>query len=415
MEKKDILHYLERILDGSYTPFPDLEGIEDSEGEDDIESRRITRVLNELYHRKEREQNIFQKELAESEERLKKIIESTPLGICITNKEGIYEYVNPNYCRLYGYEKEEILGRHFTTVVPESKREELIKLHEDFMGRSYELRGEWEVVRKDGKFLTILADAAYIIDVDGKPKKVTFVLDITERKKLEQIRENVERMIRHDLKNPLNGIIGSAEVLLTEDLSEEHREFVGMIRDAAWKLNHMLSAGTDFIRMEQGTYDFQPVSLNIVRLLEEVGREVSRPREERIVTIEYKCNGLPLKQEEALPCYNVPGEKTYLGNLFSNLLFNAVEASGPGDRVTVNIVTGPPEEKSYSVEIHNSRPVPESIRNNFFEKYVTKEKKNGTGLGTYIARLITHVHGGDISFTTSEESGTTVRVTLPRE
>lgn len=65
--------------------------------------------------------------------------------------------------------------------------------------------------------------------------------------------------------------------------------------------------------------------------------------------------------------------------------------------------------------IHNSRPVPKSIRNNFFEKYVIKGKENGTGLGTNVARLIARVHGGDVSVTTSEEFGTTVRITLSKE
>jgi signal transduction histidine kinase len=66
-----------------------------------------------------------------------------------------------------------------------------------------------------------------------------------------------------------------------------------------------------------------------------------------------------------------------------------------------------------AVDIHNFGVVPEEIRANFFSKYVTFGKKGGTGLGTFSAKLITDTLGGEISFTTSEEMGTTVTVVLP--
>jgi len=65
------------------------------------------------------------------------------------------------------------------------------------------------------------------------------------------------------------------------------------------------------------------------------------------------------------------------------------------------------------VDIHNQGAVPESIRDRFFERYVTYGKQYGTGLGTYSAMLIARAHGGNISFTTSREEGTHLLVTLP--
>jgi len=111
------------------------------------------------------------------------VVEKAPVGICITNRDYVFEYVNPAYCRIYGYQYDELIGKPFTVVVPEEHRPYLMELHDRFMDQEYELEGEWEVVRKDGKRLSILANAAYVVDERMKPKKITFVLDRTEEKR----------------------------------------------------------------------------------------------------------------------------------------------------------------------------------------------------------------------------------------
>lgn len=113
------------------------------------------------------------------------VIEKAPVGICITNQDYRYEYVNPTYCRIYGYTYDELVGRQFTVVVPEEYRKDLEDLHDKFMNQERELEGEWTVVTKSGEQRTILANAAYVVDAVGRPKKITFVLDITARKRAE--------------------------------------------------------------------------------------------------------------------------------------------------------------------------------------------------------------------------------------
>ena len=113
------------------------------------------------------------------------IIKNSPIGICITDQEGYFEYVNPKYCQLYGYNKEELVGKHFSVVTLESNKEKLIKLHQDFIAGETEIEGEWNVVDKAGNQMVILANAAKIIGEDGQPRKVTYVIDITEKKNFE--------------------------------------------------------------------------------------------------------------------------------------------------------------------------------------------------------------------------------------
>ncbi|APE30389.1 sensor domain-containing diguanylate cyclase [Halomonas aestuarii] len=126
-----------------------------------------------------------------------KVIQAAPIGICVTDAEGRFEMVNPAYCEFYGYREEELLGQPFTMVVPEANRPLLDELHARFIEGDSDMEAtqEWEVQGRDGEPRNILAKAARILDGQGHAKKVTFVLDITERKRLE---ERLEFLAHHD-------------------------------------------------------------------------------------------------------------------------------------------------------------------------------------------------------------------------
>jgi PAS domain S-box-containing protein len=139
------------------------------------------------------------KMLEQSEQRFRSIIEKAPIGLCITNHNGMFEYVNPSYCEIYNYSPDELLGRHFTIVSRNDMKEFFSNLHDEFIyGESAnEVRGEWQVVDKFGHRLDIIADAARIPGTDGNYKKVTFVIDITDKKKAENaLAESEERFRR---------------------------------------------------------------------------------------------------------------------------------------------------------------------------------------------------------------------------
>ncbi|WP_297424012.1 EAL domain-containing protein [Clostridium sp.] len=104
------------------------------------------------------------------------------IGICVTNEYGNFELVNNAYCEIYGYAREELIGKEFTIVVPEGYKQEAFKKHIEFLQGIPELDREWKVVRKDGKILDILVTAALLIDEDGKRYKVTTVEDVTDIK-----------------------------------------------------------------------------------------------------------------------------------------------------------------------------------------------------------------------------------------
>lgn len=132
------------------------------------------------------------------------VIKAAPIGICITDPTGHFEMVNPAYCEFYGFREEEVLGQHFTLVVPKANRARLSALHDEFIqgNETYELRQEWDVLTKSGDVRTIIAEAARIEGEDGQSRKVTFIIDITERKQLEvrlkQANERLDHLAHHD-------------------------------------------------------------------------------------------------------------------------------------------------------------------------------------------------------------------------
>lgn len=416
IDRVEIMRLLNQVVNDNYTEPP-------PEQARSAEERELFEAINLLYYEKRRILNDFDANLRRSERRLRDIIESTPVGICITNRDRIYEYVNPTYCRLYGYEPEELIGQSFTKVVPEAYRDQLISLHDEFMGRRYELRGEWKVIRKDGRQLDIIAEAAYIVDVDNEPKKVTFVVDITdqksserklretvdklntqiaERRRVEKIKNQVERIIRHDLRNPLNGIIVTAQLLERTDLSEEQEELVSIILQSGNKLNEMLNTSLDIVQMEEGRYVLHPEDLSL--------REVVRSAISEVQSIG-EPDGITVTLRSADGPDTVQGERIHLENLFSNLIRNAIEASRPNESVTVHIQRA----TDFLIDIHNSGVIPADIQDRFFDQYVTSGKPDGSGIGTYVARLIAEVHGGSIDFSTAADTGTHLYVRLPFE
>ncbi|RTQ99872.1 GGDEF domain-containing protein [Halomonas nitroreducens] len=151
-----------------------------------------------------------------------RLISAAPIGICITNADGIYEMVNPAYCDFFGYREDELLGQHFTLVVPEAHRSMLSQLHDCFIQGedAREIRQEWEVVRKDGAQRSIIAEAVRLVDGHGAVKKATYVTDITERKRLER---RLDFLARHDeLTGLLNRRAGLAR--LDEEIARARRQ-----------------------------------------------------------------------------------------------------------------------------------------------------------------------------------------------
>ena len=138
--------------------------------------------------------------LQASQEENKNLIQTAPVGICLTKPDGTFAKVNQTYCDIYGYTEEELLGQHFTIVTRPGDKEYWEKKHQNFIAGEDEVTGEFYVQRKDGTPLIILAESSRIQSHDGQPLKVTFVIDITQRKRQEEKMQQQEEELRQNLE-----------------------------------------------------------------------------------------------------------------------------------------------------------------------------------------------------------------------
>ncbi len=233
------------------------------------------------------------------------------------------------------------------------------------------------------------------------------VNDITEQKRIQRLREDTERIVKHDLKAPLTGIIGFSELLIPDLVEERKKKFATSIHQSAYKMLHLINHSLDLFKMEEGSYLLNPIEVNLVSILLYVENNLKKLIILYKLEIKYFIMDKQISNDEI---YNIYGESIYLEALFSNLLKNAIEASPEGEIIKISISK---VGNFHYIDFHNQGVIPESIRDNFFDRYTTYGKEYGTGLGTFSSRIIAKAHRGDISFTTSNEEGTHVTVILP--
>ncbi len=353
------------------------------------------------------------RELRESEDRYRSVTETSIDGIITADGDDSILTWNKGAELIFGYGPE-ILGGPVTTIIPERYR----KAHRDGVRRFLKTgekhllgkKMELEALRKDGTEFSIELSLSSWQSSSG----VYFgaiIRDITERRQIERIREDVQRMMRHDLKSPLIGITGLAKRLQKGgNLTDRQRKAVALIQELGEKTVKLIDRSRDLFQMEQGIYELTAQPVNLIDLLKRVRKQLEPLTLKKGITIRMEVFGqLAGKGDEILN-----GDEDLLEMMFANLLKNAVEASPENAPVKISIQANEEgDQKLHIIDIHNRGAIPEKVRESFFDAYSTSGKQGGTGLGTYSAMLIARTHQGNICFTTLDAEGTHVIVSLP--
>jgi PAS domain S-box-containing protein len=394
--------------------------------------------------------------IRQSEARLRTIIDATPLGICITNADYIFEYVNKAYADIYGYHPSEMLGKPFTMIVEQDKVDFWRDLHDKYLAGYKEIRGEWNTVHKSGKKLTILADAARIVGADGKPKKVTFVMDITELSKLrEESRLNEMQMMQtekmsslgqmvaglaHEMNTPLGFVKNNIEML--EAKNKETKELIALyeklrsqimygspndvalllsqIDTVSQKVKNRVWQESDslFRSSVEGINRIQDLILNLKNFsrLDEADFKPTDINENIESTLKiaghlFKGGIQVIKEFSPLP--PVQAFPAQMNQVFLNLITNAVHAVDERTgRITIKTMH---QGNSVVIKvIDNGKGIPpENLKKIFDPFFTTKPVGQGTGLGLSIAYKIIEKHGGKIEVQSQVGRGTEFTITLP--
>ena len=262
--------------------------------------------------------------------------------------------------------------------------------------------GNSDEVEVNGRHLLVSSRA---LDPGGA---VTTLLDISEIRRLEQVRRDFVANASHELKTPLTSIRGYAETLLDDDPPEKLKlEFLTSIRKNTLRLEHLVEDLLDLSKLESGGWTGRRESVDT--------KEVAQEAWQVVRDIEGK-EGISF---DILGDLRVMGDREGLFHVFRNLLENSIRHTDSGGSINVSMVLT--QDSMVEVVISDDGDgIPAESLPRIFERFYRADSARardfgGTGLGLAIVRHLVSEMGGEVVAESQLGQGTTVRFTVPPE
>jgi PAS domain S-box-containing protein len=355
-------------------------------------------------------QDITVRKHFEAESRmLRQAVENAPVSVVITDTEGTMVYVNPYFTKITGYSAQEAIGQNPRMLKSGQHDDAFYRNLWEVISNGRTWRGEMLNKNKDGTLFWESESISPIFDDRGHMTHFIGVKeDIAGKKDLERLKEDVDRIMRHDLKTPLNAIIGFPQFILqSTKLSADQRDMILAIEDSGRRLLAMINLSLDLLKMEKGHYEYRPEPVNLIAILFNLYSQNRPILASKSIDFCITVNGKIATPQDSFFIYS---EENLLYSLFANLLKNATEASPMGENIQCEIR----HNGETRLSLRNKGAVPEQIREHFFEKYKTFGKSSGTGLGTYSAQLMATSMGYHLDMETSDaDNSTRLILTIP--
>jgi len=222
---------------------------------------------------------------------------------------------------------------------------------------------------------------------------------------LARLRDDVDHITRHDMRGPLAGALGLVQLLANNDtLNPTQSTQLSLLEETVLQVLNMINLSSEIFKIETGRFQLNAQPVMIEDIFQRIVKMASNTfvSKKLVLHIDAPVGKEPVQAlGDALFCYS----------LFQNLVKNACEAAPIQSQVDIVLSDTDP----LRIMIKNSGTVPADIRNNFFDKFTTRNKTNGNGLGTYSAKLLIEAQGGQIEMEVSDDDNTTsLWITLPR-
>lgn len=347
-----------------------------------------------------------QEAMEQSEEMYRNLVDNAHEGILVVEENKLL-FANSRAAEIVGHSFDVMFTRPFLELCHPDDQDKIIK-NSYLRAKGLELPSTYDfrVIDAEGKVRWVEV-AGTRIKWKGEDATLAFLSDVTEKKMLEQLREDVERIARHDLKVPATATITAAKMFLDADnLTDRQKRVASELELLGYRMMNMINLSLDIYKMETGTYEFNPLPVDMLPLAQSVILDMPDGKP-GYAEPDLFFNGSKVCSGDS--CM-VMGDELLCRTMLANLMKNAMEAAPSGSTVRLNIET---KGRQARINLHNEGAVPREIGETFFDKYVTSGKRNGVGLGAYSARLFAEAQGGSISAASSEEDGTTVTVVLP--
>jgi len=343
---------------------------------------------------------------------------NSPCGFHSLDKDGVFIRINDTELRMLGYSHDEIIGKKKLNDVLTANSSKIFQNNfPKFKERGYTKNVEYEMVRKDGTVMPVILNTIVVKDVKGNYiRSRAVVIDITDRKKAQQLLKDTANRkmdfvatVSHEFKNPLG--------IIKEALSQVMEGFTGAINIE--QKNTLETAKRNIERLIRLTTDL----LDIAKI--EAGMmELKREKIEMGILIDeiVADNKAEISKKQLVVKKDIPqnigllwADKDKVTEVIVNLLDNAIKYTPSGGRIAIKIL-GTDNEIRFEISDTGSGIAKEDI-DKLFNKFkcISAQRKEGTGLGLFIAKDIIELHKGNIWAESEVEHGSKFIFILPRD
>ena len=341
--------------------------------------------------------------LEQSEARLRSLFEFSPIGIALNDFEtGSFIDLNHALVAPTGYSQEEFIQLSYWDITPKEylpkEKKALADLHETGRYGPFEK----EYIRKDGSRYPVSLQGMLSEEADGRKVIWSLIEDISERKKLERMKDQFIATVSHELRTPLTSIKGSLGLLIggaAGELTEKAQKLLANAERNSHRLMLLINDLLDMEKLMAGKMVMESLQQELAPILNDAIEVVREYRDSNRIRIDIPA---------AWPTTRVDVDSQRLIQALTNLLSNAMKFSPEGQPVDVSVI-----ELGDIVEIrvrdHGPGVSPE-FQSQLFKRFsqadaTDSRKLPGTGLGLAITREICLQLGGQVGYRDAEGGG----------
>ncbi len=365
--------------------------------------------------------------LKESEARYRTVIQAANDAVIIANLEsGQIIEANARAADLLGQPLSEIIGRSQWELFPAATTERYqAALASNLTGTEGQMLPDMEIVRRDGQIIPVEISTSIIAGGQGQRLVLGLYRDISQRKRAEealthafnqavianQLKTQLLANISHDLRTPINAILGYTEMLqegLYGPISVDQRNVTRRIIDNTTNLTYLVGQLLDQAQLEAGTLKLRVSAFAPAELIERV---------ESVLKLPAQAKGIDLNCRIAADLPPVlSGDPDRLYQILVNLVDNAIKFT---DRGTVEVQLYCPDELHWTMQVTDTGPgIPAEAHSYIFEPFqqldgTATRAHRGSGLGLSIVKQLAALMAGEVALESEPGQGSRFTITLP--
>lgn len=383
-----------------------------------LASNRIDRIT--IWTMDITDRKLAEKAMRESEKRFRQLAALTPVGIYQTDRNGNTVYMNDSLLRILNVELSEALTGEWMEKIHDEDREVASQQWNRAEGNITEYSFEYRVVRDDGRLTYVIETAQPMYNnLDEYIGYIGTVVDVTQQKLNQQLGQQkavAERSLKfrsdflasmsHEMRTPLNGIMGMSEALLSSELSQDQKHQVQNVFSSAQDLRSIVNEVLDLAKIEAGKTEIHSDRVELNDLMDTV---ITRHLPEA------QKKNLYLKTDLGLADFEFASDRRRLIQVLSNLVRNGLKFTDKGG---VSVKAYKESDNLLKFEVTDTGPgIKDSELHKLFKDFsqldhTTAQDLEGTGLGLSICKKLVDMLGGECGVESIVGQGSTFWFTV---